>query len=157
MPIGGLLGDECASLQMPVNEQTRPGVDGGIPLLGIAELGGFPVGELLSFADLLLEKYGVDLLQAHVGDVVLLDQLLQFNEACGMHVAYACELVKVVGGRKAHLDDTGIFQVFLEWGGDACLVQSKEECVVVDSELQQGDFVPFPTFEARSCFGIKTC
>ncbi len=79
--VGGVFGHELAALQVLIDADAGPRVDGGILLLGFGELWCLPVGELLALADLLLEQDGVNLLQAHVGYLILLDQLLQFNKA----------------------------------------------------------------------------
>ena len=97
MPIGGLLGDEVAAGEVVVDAQAGPRVDGGIALLGVGQLRGFPVGELLPFADFLLEEDGVDLLKALIGDFILLHELLQFDKSCWMEVAHTRQLVEVVG------------------------------------------------------------
>ena len=135
--------------------QACPSVNGCVTLLGVGELGGFPVGELLAFADFLLEKDGKDLLQAHVRNLILCDQLLQLDESCGMDVANAGELVEVVGSRQTDLGVTAVFEELLEWGGDAGLVQAKQEGVVVGSQLQQGDVVALTAAEAGSRLGVK--
>ena len=131
VPEGGFLRDEVAGHEVVVDAQTGPGVDGGIALLGFGELRGLPVGELLALADFLVKNDGVDLLQAHVGDMVLLDHLLEFDEGSGLHVADAGELVEVVVGRQSHLGDGFVLEVLLEWGGDACPVDAEEESVVL--------------------------
>ena len=108
--VGGVFGDEVAGLQVVVDAQAGPRVDGGIGLLGIGEVGGFPVRELLAFADLFLEEDGVDLLQAHVGDVILLDKLLEFDEAYWLEVTHACQLMEIVGCRQSYLGDALILE-----------------------------------------------
>ena len=86
-------------MQVAVNAQAGPCIDGRIAFLGLGELRGLPVGELLPFADFLLENNGIDFLKAHVGDAKLFDHLLQFDESCRMDVTHARQLVEVVGGR----------------------------------------------------------
>ena len=99
VPVGGFCWDEGSGLQELVDAKACPGVDGCIGLLRFGELGRFPIGELLGFADFLSEEYGVDLLQAHVRDLVLLDHLLQFDESSGLYGAVETgNLVEVVGG-----------------------------------------------------------
>ena len=156
VPVGGALGDECASLEVLVDAQACPGVDGGIALLGFGELWGFPVGELLSLADLVLEEDGVDLLQAHVADAVLLDEVLELDEAGWMDVGDAGQLVKVVGGGESDLGDAVVLEELLEWGGDAGLVQAEQEGMVVGSQLQQGDVVALAAVEAGPGLGIES-
>ena len=117
------MGVEASALQVVVDLQACPGVDGCVALLGVGELGGFPVGELLSLADLVLEEDGVNLLQAHVGDLVLLDEGLQLDEAGGVDVGDAGELVEVVAGGEADLDAGFVLEQALEGLGDACLVE----------------------------------
>ena len=157
VPIWRLLGDESAGLQALIDAQAGPCIDGCVTLLGIAQLGRLPVGELLVFADLLLEKDGIDLLQAHVGDAVLLDQLLQFDESGGMDVAQPGQLMEIVGSRETHLNDAGVLEVLLEWGSDARFVQADQKGVGVGRELQQGDAVPLAALEAGACLGVKAC
>ena len=131
VPIGGLFGDEVAAVEIAVDTQASPGVDCGIALLGIGQLRGFPVGELLSFADFLLEQDGIDFLKAHVGDVILFHELLQLDKSFWMYVAYPCKLVEVVCRGQSHFSADRVFKELLEWGGDAGLVQAEQECVVL--------------------------
>ena len=155
VPVGGLFRDEAACLQVIVDAQACPGVDGGIALLGVGELRRFPVGELLSFADFLLEKDGVDLLQSHLNDLILLDQLLQFNKPGGMDVAHARELVEVIGGGQADFGATFVLKVVLQGLGDTGLVDAEEECIVIGGQLQQGDVVTLAAAETWARLGVK--
>ena len=150
------MGDEVAGLQVLVDAEAGPGVDGGIALLGFGELGRFPVGELLVFADFLLEEDGIDFLQAHVGDVILLDRLLQLDESSRGEVANTAQLMKVVGGGNAHFDVLGVFEVLLERGGDAGLIDAEEESVTVGGQLQQGDVVPLASLECGARLGVES-
>ena len=101
-------------MEVLIDAQAGPGVDGGIALLCLGELGGFPVRELLPLADLLMEKDGEDLLEAHVGDAVLFDHLLQLDESSRMQIAHPGKLMEVVGGGEAHLDAMGVLKEMLE-------------------------------------------
>ena len=127
MPIGGLLRYEITCQQEVIDAQAGPCVNGGIALLGLGELGGFPIGELLVLADLVLKKDGINLLQAHVGDVVLLDELLQFNKSSRMQFSHASKLMEIIGGGQADLDNGLIFKEFPEHIGQFRLLQTEEE------------------------------
>ena len=156
MPVGGELGDELSGLEVLVDLEAGPGVDGGILLLGVGEVGGFPVGELLALADLLLEDDGVDLLQAHVGDGILLDEFLQLGEAGGVEGGVeAHELVEVICGREADFDDGCVLQELPQGCGQAGLVEAEEEGVGLGRELEQGDAVPLAALEAGPGLGVK--
>ena len=51
-----------AKFQLVVYVAASPCVDGGVLLLGGCEFFGFPVGELLTFADFFVEDDGIDFL-----------------------------------------------------------------------------------------------
>ena len=114
-------------MQIFIDFETRPSVDGGIALLGIGERGGLPIGELLPLADLHLEKDGKNLLEAHVGDAILLDELLQLDEAGRAAVTDACKLMKIVTRGETYLDARLIFKVLLEELRNTSFVQAEEE------------------------------
>ena len=98
-------------MQILIDFEASPSIDGGISLLCIGELWCLPIGELLPFADLVLEENGIDFLEAHVCDAVLLDELLQLDEAGRMTLANTGNLVEVVTGGEPHLDAGPVFEV----------------------------------------------
>lgn len=156
MVVGGEGGVEGAGEEVAVDLEAGPGVDGGVLLLGVGEGGGFPVGELLGFADLLLEEDGVDLLQAHVGDLVVGDEFLQLGESGGTQGGLeAPELVEVVVGREPDFADGAVLEELQQGLGQACLVEAEEEGVGVGRELEQGDVVSLAALEAGTGLGVE--
>ena len=140
-----------------VDFDTGDGVERSIgQLLGI-ELVGFPVGETLSLAELLLEEKGVDLGQAEVGDAVVLDQRLQLDESFRFErFAPFAEILEVVLRGESDLDEVGILEELLETIGKFLnLVEPEEIAHLPHRKLDEAHAIGDALLEGRTRLGVE--
>ena len=140
-----------------VDFDTGDGVERSIgQLLGI-ELVGFPVGETLSLAELLLEEKGVDLGQAEVGDAVVLDQRLQLDESFRFErFAPFAEVLEVVLRGEPDLDEVGILEELLETIGKFLnLVEPEEIAHLPHRKLDEAHAIGDALLEGRTRLGVE--
>lgn len=84
------------TVDLLIEMDAAPGVDGGILALLVREDGSLPVGQLLALGDLLVEEVRIELLQAQVLDAYRPHHVLKIDEVAGDEVLTCLELVKII-------------------------------------------------------------
>ena len=125
-------------------------------LLGI-ELVGFPVGETLALAELLMEEKGVNLGQAEVGDAVVLDQRLQLDKTFRFkRLAPFAEVLEIILCREPDLDEIGVFEQRLETIGKFLyLVEPEQIAHLPHRKLHKAHTIGDALLERRTRLGVE--
>lgn len=131
------------------------GICGGIDALLLVEMVSFPVGELSTLGDALMEEVGPKLLEAEILDAHACSNMLEINVAGRVKtlVTMGKHSPIVVEG-EADFEYGGIFQEIDETLGEAHEIEAEEEADSVAGNLKKCHLVLYAALEGRTSFGV---
>lgn len=132
-----LLGMKFPGKQMVVYLHAGPRVNGRIALLAWSQLGGLPVGEPLVLGYALSENQGKYLLEAVVGNLILLDECLQLDETGRGEFTKLCQRMEVIFQRKPDFLYRGVLENRHQPVEAPYLLQAEKEALAWHRKLHQ--------------------
>ena len=116
-----------SGFQSIINVNTRPCINGGIPLLGFCELSAFPIGKALRFTNFLLKQDGINFLQTDIGDMEITHHFLQFHKSGRSELEHLVHLPKIILKRETDFQARSVGKIIGKCLRYANLIHTKQK------------------------------